>query len=347
MSFTTRARGQFNRRLLAAILAVAAFFLANADAKAQSLELNDDFNKGARTSLQFLKIGIGARQAALGEASIALVRDANGVFWNPANISGIESFEVSFSYVRWLADLNYTAGVVGYRLGRFGILSGYVASLDYGDIPESLVTSSSGSNDTRTGNSFSGGDLMVGLTFAKEFTDRLSIGVGAKFIREELFSYSASTIAWDVGTNYDLGYKGIRLAMSAQNFGGAVEFLEQGSQAESFDLPLVFRIGVSVDMISPSGNSLLTTADGHQLRVGLEAINTNDFSERFHLGAEYSFRDFVALRGGYRLNYDEGNLSLGFGLSPRISDVNLRFDYAYVKYEFLDAPHRLSMTIAF
>ena len=314
---------------------------------AQNLEPDDDFNKGARTSLQFLKIGIGARQAAMGEAGIAMIRDVNGVFWNPANISGIEKFETSFSYVRWLGDMNYVAGAMGYRLGTVGIFSGYLASLDYGDIPEALVTSGSGGSDTRTGNNFSGNDFMAGLTFAREFTDRLAIGVSGKYIHEGLFTFSAYTFAWDVGTNYDLGYKGIRLAMSAQNFGGAVEFLEEGSQAESFDLPIVFRIGLSMNLLSPDGNGLGTLGSGHVLRMGVEAINTNDYNERFHVGGEYTFNDFLAVRAGYRMNYAEGNLALGFGISPEISGMEVRVDYAYVGYEFLDAPHRFSLTLAY
>lgn len=341
---------EYRLRRILIVLLVGAFGLGGMsvggmEASAQTLEGDDDFNKGARTSLQFLKIGIGARQAALGEASIAMVRDVNSVFWNPANIAGVENLEVGFSYVRWLADLNYVAGSLGYRLGTFGIVSGYVASLDYGDIPEALVGGSA--NDTRTGNTFSGGDLMAGITFAREFTDRLSIGVAGKFIHEDLFEYSASTFAWDVGTNYDLGFKGIRLAMAAQNFGGSVDYLDQGSDTEGFDVPIIFRIGLSMDVVSPGGNSLVAMGPGHTFRMGFEAINTNDFSERFHIGGEYAFNEFLMLRGGYRVNYAEGNLALGFGIAPRFAGMEVRVDYAYVDYEFLDAPHRFTMTLAF
>lgn len=316
-------------------------------AEAQSLEPNEDFNKGARTSMQFLKIGLGARQSAMGEASIAMVRDVNSVFWNPANISGIGTMEVSFSYVRWLADMNYVSGAIGYRLGSLGVLAGYVGSLDYGNIPEALAVSPTGNNDTRTGASFTGGDLMAGLSFSREFTDRLSIGISAKYLHERLWDFNTSTIAFDVGTNYDLGFKGIRLAMSAQNFGGAVNYLEQGSQTEEYDLPIIFRIGLSANVISGSESALLDMGPSHRMRFGFEAINTNDFSERLHFGAEYTFGDFIALRGGYRFNYEEGSLSAGFGLFPSIGNMEARIDYSYVQYEFLDAPHRFSVTLAY
>jgi len=45
------------------------------------------FNKAGRTSLQFLKIGIGARSSAMGEACIANLNSVEAVFWNPAAIT--------------------------------------------------------------------------------------------------------------------------------------------------------------------------------------------------------------------------------------------------------------------
>ncbi|HEX7072276.1 MAG TPA: PorV/PorQ family protein, partial [Rhodothermales bacterium] len=179
----------------------------------------------------------------------------------------------------------------------------------------------------------------------RAMTNRLSLGITAKYLRESLWDFSASTIAFDVGTAYDLGYKGLRLAMSAQNFGGAVEYLEEGDREAGYDLPLVFRIGVAVDVLGANG--LVDMNPMHRMVLSAEAINTNDFSERLHIGTEYWFSDFLALRAGYRMNYDEGNWSLGFGLAPSFAGMDVRLDYAYVAYEFLDAPHRYTLTIGF
>ena len=49
------------------------------------------FNKAGRTAMQFLKIGNGSRQVAMGEAAIAGVQDVNSIFWNPAAITGIQN----------------------------------------------------------------------------------------------------------------------------------------------------------------------------------------------------------------------------------------------------------------
>ena len=336
-------RTWFHRLLTVATTVVLLFVLGTTQASAQ-LQANRDFSKGGRAALQFLKIGLGARQAALGEASIASVRDVNAVFWNPAGLAAVESFQTSFSYVSWIADLNYIAGAAAVRWKHVGVVGLSIATLDYGDIPEALVTNQSGSNDTRTGNSFSGDDLLLTLSLSHEFTDRLAIGISAKMARESLFDVSESIFLFDVGTNYDLRFNGIRLAMSAQNFGSNVKFLKETTRVEGYDIPVIFRIGLSGDLLSAS-DAFLSAGAEHRLTVSLEAISTNDFSERFHVGAEYWFEDLIALRGGYRFNYAEGNLSAGFGLKSRASNVGFRLDYAYVDYEFLDSPHRLSLTL--
>lgn len=337
------AAGRFAVLLTALLLAALPARAQNGD---DPLAPKDDFNKGGRTAFQFLKIGLGARQTALGEAGIASVRDVNAMFWNPAGISGIASTEVSFSYNRWLADMNYVAGAVGMRWKGVGVFALGVAALDYGDIPEAIVPPEGSTDSGLTGNTFSGGDFMAGLAFSREFTDRLSIGLGVKFLRESLFDYAVNSYAFDVGTNFDMGYKGLRLAMSVQNYGGSVRYLDETVSDRTYDLPLLFRIGLSTSVVG-AGNAFVDMGPAHQLTFSVEAINTNDYSERLHFGAEYAFNDFITLRGGYRLNYEEGNFSAGVGLAPRLPGMEMRVDYAYVAYEFLDAPHRFTVSLAF
>ncbi|MFO7448313.1 MAG: PorV/PorQ family protein [Ignavibacteriaceae bacterium] len=306
------------------------------------------FNKAGRTSLQFLKIGIGARQAGLGEAGIANISDINGVFWNPATIAGIEGTEAAFNYTKWIGDLYVTGGAAGINLPGIGTLAVNFISLDYGDIDEALVTGPSGGIDTRTGNSFTGNDLSFGVAFARYFTDRLSIGVNVKYIQEKLFIYSTSMWAFDVGSYYDTGWRGIKLAMAAQNFSSAARFLEGGiEEQQSYELPILFRIGASISLLGSEEYFLGGNPDEHRLALNIDAVHSNDYAERLHMGAEYWAFDILALRAGYRFNYEEGNFSAGIGFNYDAGPVNLKFDYAYVKYDFLDSPHRFSIIMNF
>ncbi len=307
---------------------------------------SQDFNKGGRTAFQFLKIGIGARQVALGEACIASVRDVNSVFWNPAGISGIGSAEASFSYADWFADLAYFSGAAGFRWRDIGTFAVSYASLGYGEIPEALVTISGGGSDTRTGKSFTGSDLLIGLSYARDFTLQLSIGFTVKYLKEKLFVYGVDLFAFDVGTYYDTQFKGIRFAMAAQNFAGSVKWLERSDREEGYDIPLVYRVGASIGLLGAT-DAFVDAGGEHRFEMNVDAIHTNDYAERLHVGGEYRFSDLLALRGGYRFNYEEGNWSFGFGLNYEFSGMEVQTDYAYVSYEFLDTPHRLTVSLGF
>jgi len=50
------------------------------------LDYGFDFSKAGTAGFQFLKIDVGARESAMGGAVVSLVRDANAVFWNPAQV---------------------------------------------------------------------------------------------------------------------------------------------------------------------------------------------------------------------------------------------------------------------
>jgi hypothetical protein len=306
------------------------------------------FNKAGRTVMQFLKIGMGAREAGLGEATIASVQGVNAIFWNPAGITGMRGAEAGFNYNQWIGDISVLSGAVGYNWDGIGTFVLNYIALDYGNIAEALVTSPSGNIDTRTGQSFSGSDLSIGVGIARQFTDKLSIGLNLKYLREDLHIYSSDLWAFDIGTIYYTGWYGVNLAMSAQNFSTRARWLyTKEEEQQNYELPLVFKIGMSVDLLGGEDLLLGGNYDHHRLVLNVDAIHTNDYNERLHFGMEYTFYNIFTLRGGYRLNYEEGNLSFGAGVQYDFSYVRFKFDYAYVSYDFLQSPHRFSILLGF
>ncbi|MBN1465699.1 PorV/PorQ family protein, partial [candidate division KSB1 bacterium] len=219
---------------------------------------------------------------------------------------------------------------------------------DYGEIQEALVTSPTGGVDTRTGQTFSGNDVCFSLAFSRWYTDKLAIGVQAKYLREELFTYSSSLWAFDVGSYYNTGWKGIRLAMSAQNFTRQARWLyTKEEEQQSYELPLLFRVGWAIDLLG--GEKLVFGGDPmqHRLTFSMDALHSNDYAERLNLGLEYWAFNMFALRTGYRFNYDEGKLSFGTGVNLNVSGTLVQVDYSYVKYDFLESPHRVSAILIF
>jgi hypothetical protein len=306
------------------------------------------FNKVGRTSMQFLKIGIGARETALGEACIANVSGINSVFWNPAALTRTDNIEVGFHYTKWIADLNVMSAAAGINLGNIGVAAISYSYLNFGDLEEAFVTSPTGGVDTRTGRTFTGKDLVIGFALARAFTDKLSIGVNVKYLREDLFQYSTNLWSFDVGSFYDTGWRGIRLAMSAQNFSSQARWLQTGDEAQqSYELPLIYRIGVSIDLLG--GEDLFLGGDpaAHRFSLNMDAIHSNDYAERLNLGLEYVFLNQFYLRGGYRINYDEGNIAMGVGVNTDLAGFKFQVDYSYSLYDFLDSPHRFSLLLSF
>ena len=50
---------------------------------------------GGTSNADFLKIGVGGRPSAMGEAYTGVADDANGAFWNPAGLTAVDHMTVS------------------------------------------------------------------------------------------------------------------------------------------------------------------------------------------------------------------------------------------------------------
>jgi len=273
-----------------------------------------DFSKAGTAGLQFLKIGVGARETAMGEAASSIVNEANAVFWNPAGIAHIERPEVQFSHNFWLVDSKHSAVAAAYPLGSF-VVALSAATLSIKDFEETTALQPDG-----TGRMVHAGDLLIGVSAARRFTDRLSIGMQVKYVREELDDYSLDNVLFDVGAIYNTGFRNLKLAFALQHFGPDMKLVDQG-----FRTPLLFRVSVSDEVFSFEQASLTAAA---------ELVHPTDNVEWVNLGAELKLVDLIEVRGGYKFNNDVGKATFGLGIKPpAFADLNFRIDYSYVPSE--------------
>ncbi len=317
-----------------------------------------EITKKGTTAAQFLKIGIGARSAAMGESIVADVNDASAIFWNPAGIAHLQKNELLLVRTNWIADIRYDfAGLVVpmHNLGTFGL---FYAGLSMNDMKVRTEYKPEG-----TGELFSATNLALGLSYARKMTERFSFGLTAKYIREQIWHEEASTMALDVGITYQTSFKGLRLGMAISNYGGKMQldgkdllsFIDidpnlKGNNenviaklnTEKYDIPLNFRVGFAYDPIKTDFSRLTLTVDG---------VSPNDFKEYLNSGIEYGFREMVFLRAGYRglgTKALEGGLSLGGGIRYKVSSsLTLKVDYAYVDYGRLENVQRFSISLGF
>ncbi|HOH07513.1 MAG TPA: PorV/PorQ family protein [bacterium] len=288
-----------------------------------------DFAKTGSGGLQFLKIGVGARESAMGEAVAGDVKDVNAVYWNPAGLAYATRYQASFSHNTWLVNSRQMAAAVAIPLKTFTVaLSALSFAID--DFEETTVTSPEG-----TGRMVSAGDLMVGLSAARMFTDKLSIGGQVKYVREKLDDYSINNLLFDIGALYYTGFRSLRLAFSLQHFGPDMELVDQ-----EYRTPLLFRINAT-DELYKSEEMAWT--------LGAELVHPTDNVEIVNIGTELQLHQLLFLRAGYRFNTDEGKLACGFGLvTPAMAGVNLRLDYSFVQSErVFDDIHRFTAGFTF
>ncbi len=302
----------------------------------------EGIHKVGTTSFQFLKVMPDARSTAMGEAYTAVVNNSEAIFWNPAALAKVSKFDVSVSYLDWLLDMNHQSLSFAYTFPGIGTVGLMGMIINIGDIQETRVdhlyrNETTGIyNPGLTGRTISPAAQVFGVSFARELTDKFAFGATAKYAREDLVAYAATAIIFDGGFTYRTGFRSLELASSIRNFGPEIKFLEDG---ESYPLPQTLTIGVSGYLISPE-NSFFLTAEDHKLLLAYDMVEARDYGQQYHIGAEYALRDMLFLRGGYKLNYDEEGLALGFGFNI----FNTRIDYSYCDFgESLDAVHRFSI----
>jgi hypothetical protein len=200
-----------------------------------------------------------------------------------------------------------------------------------------------------TGQTYTIQNVILGLSFARHITEKLVIGAQAKYIRESYFDHSTSGLAFDLGSNYDLGFSGARLAMTLQNFGPDLDPLSgnyndysDGNNQKGFlrtPLPVTFRASFSLEPV---------VAEAYRVRVIADLIHPNDNVEHYCLGSEVLLYNFIAIRGGLKLNYDDEKFAFGIGLKgSQFLGQDVRFDYSYEQFKTLPSIQKLSLGIGF
>lgn len=302
--------------------------------------------KTAQTGLQFLKVDVGARAAAMGGSYAMVGNDASAMFYNPAGIVHVQSdWEFFVTRTQWFAEINYNAGGLVKNLGRWGSVGVSFISCNYGDIMGTRVAATEqGFEDT--GN-LDVGAYAVGISYAYQLTNKFSVGGQIKYAAQQLGSSvidskgtthenKVSGLAYDFGTIFYPGFHSFRMGMFIRNYSPQFKY-----EKEAFQLPLTFTIGFAMDVLDLMGEH------NNSLLVSFDALHPRDYTERIHFGGEYLFMDMFALRAGYKFNYDEEGLTGGVGFKVNVGGLGVNVGYAYSDFGVFDAVNRFSIGLSF
>jgi len=175
---------------------------------------NSEFTKVGGAGGQFLKIGVGGRASGMAGAYTSLSGDLSSLYWNPAGISDIHGYSAYFSYTQWFADFSQSFAAACLPIGNDFIAALQITSFSSGDIEVTTLESSN-----LNGQHYTNNDYSIGFTFAGKLTEQFSFGITAKYLANAIAAESATGVAFDIGTLYDTGIQGIKLAFTLKNLG--------------------------------------------------------------------------------------------------------------------------------
>lgn len=291
------------------------------------------------STAEFLKIGVGGRASALGDAFVAIANDASALYWNPAGLVQFKDDQVMFSHNMWVVDINHDFLGAVYHLDESNAFGVSFTSLSMQDMQVTTEYQPFG-----TGEYFTFGDIALAVTYSRKMTEQFSFGGTVRYIEETLDKLKMRGVMIDLGTYYWTGLGTSRFAVAVSNFGnqlapdGEVVLIGQrkASQWQSFSPPTVFRIGFALEPYQDEIN---------KFTASIQLNHPNDNSENVATGVEYSWKNMFFLRGGYKFNVDEQNYSFGAGVNLPVSIANVTVDYAYSNFVRLGTAHRFSIIL--
>lgn len=292
---------------------------------------------------QLFKINFDPRASGLGNAAASVVNNVSAVYTNVAGLEGVQKGDIAFTYSPWFADIHMVSIAGAYRLENIGVFALQATGFSTN---EEITTIEM---ENGTGQTYSIQNMILGASFARHITEKLVIGAQVKYLRESYYDHSTSGLAFDLGTNYDLGFSGARLAMTLQNFGpdmdplaGSYNDYSDGNNVKGFlrtPLPVTFRASFSLEPV---------ITEAYRIRVIADLIHPNDNIEHYCLGSEVLFYNFIAVRGGLKLNYDDEKFAFGVGIKgSQFLGQDIRFDYSYEQFKILPSVQKLSLGIGF
>lgn len=334
---------------------------------------NAQDQKLAQTSFKFLSVVSDARAAAMANAMTSLQIGSSALFFNPAGMSEMDHFiDITASNNQWIADIkHYTFSMaVNPAGGNYGVLGFSLQYVDYGNFIGTRVSSDpnnpKGYDDVGLFKLYA---LAAGVGYAKSISDQFSVGGQIRWAKQDLgqsvipnqfqqvpiyapsdtarttilgYTDSATTatnkltpLVFDFGTQFKTGFKSLTFGMSVRNFSKEIQYVY-----EQFQLPLVFTLGISMNLMDLIGEVPLNQS----LYMCIDASHYRDHPEQLKIGLEYKVMNLLAIRGGYITNSDESN-GLSFGVG--VTQFGFAFDYSYTPFGIFNNIQRMTARFSF
>ncbi len=317
--------------------------------------------KLAQTGFNFLSVGTDARATAMGEAFTTIEGSSTSLFYNAAGLAGVNSFvDLSMSQMKWIADIRYLSGAAAFAPfeGRYGVIGVSFMSISYGDFHFTKVAANEqGFEDLEGWPTPSA--YVIGVGYGRAISSQFSVGGQVKYAHQslgqsivpvyktvidtsgtarqdttyEMREYDIGTLAFDFGTLYKTGLKSLAFGVAISNFAQEIKY-----ERESFQLPLSFKIGISMDLL----DLVPGITEDHSFYASIDAVHPRSYNEFLNIGGEYVFSKTIAFRVGYITNHPDYDLTAGLG----VQKAGVAIDYSFMPHKIFNNIHRLSVKFA-
>ena len=323
------------------------------------IDNNENMEKTGTAAAQFLKIPFDSKGSAMGNTGVSIPGSISSSYWNPAGIATIQQNEFGILNANWLADISIDFFGLVLATSKFGNVGFSIFSLN---TPEDDVTTIY--QPDGTGEKWRASDISISVSYGKKLSNNFSIGTSLKFIQQKIWHSSANTFAGDIGVLFITPFKNTRLGASLSNYGGKmklsgrdqklsidpdqnnqgnVEFVNGSFETNNFDLPLVFRVGISNELFN---------AKNYEATYSFDAIYPSDGIQYLNLGIETTFVKKYKLRVGLPSFTNENSIediTFGLGVDQYLTNnsTKIGLDYSLSDFGPLGTVQRIYLNFKF
>lgn len=286
----------------------------------------------------YIRMGIGARILAMGEAGTASANDVTASYWNPAGLTDLKDIELStMQAISMGFDRSYQNAAFAKRF-NFGVLAINWVNAGVGDI-EGMDTLG---NPT---GSFSDSENNFSVSYANKYK-RLSYGLSPKFYLSTIDGESETGIGLDLGAKYDINQyleAGLMLRDAYGSLAGDRIPLQAQLGVSAYP---ILGVTVAADMhYEQSEDPYFIFGAEYWTSVGRDPEADSKLSV-INVHERSTWADILShFQTGVRVGYNQNRFSAGAGIKFR----NLQIDYAYRigNHEIFNDDHLLSLILRF
>ena len=308
-------------------------------------------------SNEFLAIGVGADALGLGNSVVAQTSGVNSGYWNPAGLTQVNKWlDVSLMHSEYFAGIaKYDYLGLAHAIDKISTVGLSAIRFAVDDIPNTTqLIDQQGNVDYSRISTFTAADYGFLFSYARKLKIKgLSVGGNFKIIHRKVGDFAKSWgFGLDAGAQYF--YKNYKFGIMARDVSSTFNawvfnldsktqevFVKTGNTIPVNGLEITlprfilasygkFNLGKK-GIYTASEINLDITSDGRRNTL----LETKLFSFDPHIGIEFGFKNYVAIRGGlsnfqYIKQYDDSKKlnfqpNIGIGLNIK----NFYLDYAF------------------